>query len=1185
MPREIALLLVMTAALALCATRALAQNDRVAYAPDIVGVGRMFMVVLNVPADAPEIEVTVPDTATLFDRTPLPTESGQRRYYFRSVAPTEACEIRFAHPEGEVVVSIVIWSFDDLRQFRELKGTVLPRRWPLGEPLPELKQSRTVMDEADVEAAKGGSPGRGTTWAAMPDDQIWDMQPDSTIPRWHWVNVTHGCPVHGADIYKVRAYYPWIKDVAVPWKWKIECPVGHELYPSNDFANGDMTSGPFPDDGFGGACVHNGKKYGFIAEISQAYCHQMMQVAPDCARAYLATGEVKYLHTALVGFCRLAVEYAYLGTMTQHRHRNSRSQVDRLGPAPFSEGPNLRGAGFTVYCIDQPGYQWRHAEAYESIFPDIDRDPEIIPYLQSKGLDVNTHEDVRRFIEENLFAVWMQGAMDGATSSNEPHPQRGLARMAEILNYKRGDEFMDWLYDGAGKMRIFVPNTFFRDGSAYESTGGYNSMHVTALGPIIESIEHLRQMRPEVYPESKYPSLSKSRRYKSVFDFCMDTVLIDRSYAQMGDGGGHPSYSKLAKRTWYDADTAAFEHAYRLFPEPKFAWALVNAPGWRPSKGFGFTREQMEQAAEAWPDDWNDASSVHDGYGVAILRGGKADDKRALWLRYGRARSHTQDDIMDIGLQAYEGILLSHMGYPRNWGYWEYSWSSHNLARQFPGQSQVAQAQLMADAGIAHITEARCSAHPEYGNDGTRAEPDPDYWQRRMLALVDVGPQSFYCVDFYRISGGEDHWWAFHGQEGEFSTEGIDLQRQETGTLAGADVPYGDTEWMKANGCSLHPTYGWRGMNFVFPHLYNVQRGKSTGPWSCNWVLDTGEGLNLRTCVVEARGAGPDRAPLDVNICDGKAASGGSPYEMKWLMLHNNAPAPARSQIVSIIEPHMGEPLIKQARPITLSGDDEAGFVAHASQLTLADRTDTVLFSADASVERQAEGGFAFAGRFGLYAEQGGEPVAISLIGGTKLTKDGFGITLDSPEYRGKITAVDRETHSVTVSPAPATLKALIGATIFIANATRRVAYKVVDARATAEGAELSLYTDCCIGTGQVSGASEFLVASSTPFTLQRYGYYQGARLVNADATAEYTINEVRSGAGAMIDKQAHPDATAEKLAEQFPKGTWFRVYDYGVGDELIWPYAVSVVRKGPQTYEVSAPVPVRLTLPDGASG
>ena len=345
MPREPLLMVVFLCTLVGSAApdscHAVEPDSRLIYAPDIVGVDRLFMIVLSAPIDVAKIEVSIAPRgcATLIDQTRLPTTSEQRRYYFRSVKPSKQSKITLAHPDGDVVVPITIWSFDNLNEFRKLKGTQLPRRWPLGESLPELKQGRTITTQAELDAAKSAGTGRGAHWIATSDDQIWAMQPDSTIPRWHWVNVTHGCPTHGTEIYKTRAYYPWIKDTSLPYRWKIECPVGHERYPSNDFANGDMTSGDFPDDGLGGACDYQGKRYGFIAEISQAYCHQMLQVAPDCADAYLATGDVRYLHKSLVAFSRLAVEWSYLATMTQHRHRNKRAQVDRLGPAPFSEGP------------------------------------------------------------------------------------------------------------------------------------------------------------------------------------------------------------------------------------------------------------------------------------------------------------------------------------------------------------------------------------------------------------------------------------------------------------------------------------------------------------------------------------------------------------------------------------------------------------------------------------------------------------------------------------------------------------------------------------------------------------------------------------------------------------------------------------------------------------------------------
>src|SRR5207245_11261044 len=64
--------------------------------------------------------------------------------------------------------------------------------------------------------------------------------------------------------------------------------------------------------------------------------------------------------------------------------------------------------------------------------------------------------------------------------------------------------------------------------------------------------------------------------------------------------------------------------------------------------------------------------------------------------------------------------------------------------------------------------------------------------------------------------------------------------------------------------------------------------------------------------------------------------------------------------------------------------------------------------------------------------------------------------------------------------------------------------------KAVAGGAELRLDMDARIGTGQVTGAEDFRVQTSTPFTLQRFRYYHGARLVNADRTAEYRLIDVR---------------------------------------------------------------------------
>ncbi len=1136
-------------------------DERVAYKPDIIGVERLFMVVLKAPIDTPQIKVTLPDCVTLLDQTRLPATTELRKYYFRSLKPAKQADIVFAHPVGDVTVSIEIWSFDDLRQFRTLKDMKLPRRWPLGEALPELKVGQTLTTDQKKKTAQG-KPGN-RYWLEFSDEDVWSLQPDSTIPRWHWVNITEGCPTHGPEIYTKTAFYPWLDEkdrpirsyglASTPYAWKIKCPVGNELFPSNDFAKDDFTSGAFPDDGIGGGFVaKDGRHYGFIAETSQAYCHKMLNVAPPCADEYLKTGDIEYVHKALVALSRLAVEWSYLATMTHHRHRNSVGQVERLGPAPFSEGPCLYSSGFTVYCIDLPTYQMSHAEAYDKIFPAIEQDTKIIPFLQAKGYAVQTHEDVRRFIEENLFAVWMQGAMDGATHSNEPFMQMGLARMAEVLNYQRGTEFMDWLYDDPrGQMRYFVTNSFFRDGAAYESTNGYNSMHVVAMGPVVESIEHLRQLRPDAYPESKYPDFATSRHYHSVFDFAMNIVNIDRGGPRVGDCGAHPQYSKKPKVAWCDASTTTLEHAYRIFKDPKFAWALVNAPGWNPSDGYPFTREQVEADAAKWPNDWNDASCLQDGYGLAMLRSGTGDSKRALWMMYGRAKGHVHDDLLHIGLDAFQSEILGHMGYPRNWSAWEGNWMTQNQARQIPFVQMTATAQVFADAGPVHVAEAYAQAFSDQVGAGKGYVIDAGNWQRRMLAVIDVGPDQFYCLDLYRIFGGKEHWWTFHAQEGEFATRGLELRKQEKGTLAGPDVPYGDSKWLEANG-STKSVYGYRGPMFAFPHLYNVERATPTGAWSADWALKNADGLHFRLTVADATGA-------EAVLCDGKSPAGGSPYEMKWVLLHKTGVTSAATQVTNLMELYRGEPLIKSVQPLALSGTDEAGFAACGLVVDLGTRVDTIFASADPSVVRTAPGGFEFAGRFGLYSEQDGKPVNVVLIGGTVLRKNGIGVTATVAEHRAKIAAVDRSAQTIVISPAPPSPQALVDKYVFISNPVRRVACRVLEAREAPEGAALKIEFDPLIGTGQVTGAQADRVLTSTPFALRGHRYYHGARLVNAAKTAEYQLAGITSAGFALIDTQVHAALTKERLAAEFPNETWFEVYDYGIGDEVSWPNVFSV--------------------------
>ena len=97
-------------------------------------------------------------------------------------------------------------------------------------------------------------------YASQSDEFMWELQPPTTIPRIFPHETVAECPVHGTDVRRYNAWHPWRID-PINHPYQIQCMMGKEWYPSNDFGGGDMTSGEYPDDGTpgragGGGSLH-----------------------------------------------------------------------------------------------------------------------------------------------------------------------------------------------------------------------------------------------------------------------------------------------------------------------------------------------------------------------------------------------------------------------------------------------------------------------------------------------------------------------------------------------------------------------------------------------------------------------------------------------------------------------------------------------------------------------------------------------------------------------------------------------------------------------------------------------------------------------------------------------------------------------------------------------------------------
>lgn len=276
-------------------------------------------------------------------------------------------------------------------------------------------------------------------------------------------------------------------------------------------------------------------------------------------------------------------------------------------------------------------------------------------------------------------------------------------------------------------------------------------------------------------------------------------------------------------------------------------------------------------------------SSVCDGYGHAILRAGEGDDRRALWVRYGRARGHAHNDMPAIGFEGRQRKLLPEIGYPHSWTYrsvCEGHWAAHYCTRVEGSMARSrGHCTLMADGPWARVTVACSPGHYDV-DPAERYQMVPDTHPERTLALIDTDEQNSYAVDLSTVTGGTSHWWSFHGprSEGEAAIDGLAPEKQDGGTLAGPQIQDGEGgEWL-----GEHKDLA------AFTYLYDVARARTSAPWAIDWPLEGYPDVHVRMSYLPLVDA-------EVGLAKGKPPGGGDPYELDWVLTHTEGAEPHRA--------------------------------------------------------------------------------------------------------------------------------------------------------------------------------------------------------------------------------------------------------------------------------------------------
>lgn len=914
-------------------------------------------------------------------------------------------------------------------------------------------------------------------------DTLYDMIVSEGLFRYYMVGYTQDpkrtcCRSCGEDIAKVGGIYSWVIDpLADPWK--VKCPICGQRFPTNDFESyyklgldqkggfsreraqqrhmekfgglegvGYLKNELYPekgpawgiDDGFG--CNLDGKMsfeagHGYYIAM---YLHTVMYgngsslsgPVPNALKtfrdAYLYTGDTRYSRAGAILLDRIADFYPDYDWYQWHGLRGEEYRGNIVDPI---------WSNFLAVLFSQ---------CYDAFYPAYE-DPALIGYLSAKAASQGlsnpkkTADDLRANVEDGILRTIFRDAVRSKLSGNFGMTQSAVATAAVALNtLPETGQWLDWVMAASepvpntgvnppdrtgGNLLAQLVDVVDHDGTGNESAPGYNRLWLRELLQVASVLQGY-----ELYPGV---DLYKNPKFLKMLYCTVQTVMGGYYTAQIGDSGS-------CGNTHLAAETELTLPAFMATGDPVFAQMLYLFNG-RSAKGLRYPdtcknpsrlEKDVEAVIQAY-GELNLESGLYSGYGLMALR----KNNRDFWVYTGSTAGHGHNDGLNLGLTAYGLNMMPELGYPKHTGpehnriQWVSATLSHNTVIVDEKTQKNLQDRGMPlhfdDTGFVRIMDA----------DKHKVYPQTDIY-RRTVVMVDVDDTVSYGVDFFRVRGGKEHLYSFHGASWEVAeTEGLQLVKQEGGTYAGPDVPWGPDP-------SPLSGVAWDHNVFTYPDGYtwldNVEKDLSPDSrfsvdlavTDFNGVLEDSEGLHLRLTMVTD-------SPLDeVSIVNGyPPAKAGNPKYLKYVLARSKA---QDTLFTAVIEPYKGSRYIRSIVPAEVVPADPQ---VRAAKITLENgRTDYVVYAADNTKEYTVDGCFRFRGFVGVTSFRGGKLLRAYLNDGDVLT-DAISDVL--PACTGTVADFTREMsteNSIRITPEQknADAASMVGRYIHIENDGERSA-------------------------------------------------------------------------------------------------------------------------------------------------
>ncbi|MBR2181252.1 MAG: heparinase II/III family protein, partial [Oscillospiraceae bacterium] len=472
--------------------------------------------------------------------------------------------------------------------------------------------------------------------------------------------------------------------------------------------------------------------------------------------------------------------------------------------------------GKVVGRTDECVYATTLANACDMLFPVLFEDTVLVEELSEKAKEQGIENDkssgtrIWKYWEDNLLLDIFKEVKGGNIAGNTGRYHTTVATAALALDKEpESDEMFEWLFQSgeitsAGSNRIITGGNISativekvdRDGIGNESGAHYNSMWFDNYNTVAQLAQRYGRDEYDLYKNPKF--------VKMLVSFA-DLVLTESYTVQIGDSAATASVNFVSND---DTLIAAFPYLKDSEVGPQFVdyfyKRFKNKLNDLHYDIYTKNSESLVDEVEEYIEnsEYKETSKLLGGYGLAILRDGvdfsETGGENSLsdfWVYFGGAKTHKHADGLNLGIDAFGLNLSPDLGYPTAASnnpermHWTLATIAHNTVT-VNGVNQIASANIPNPGKVHHFDNSDKVRLLDVSQPEVYADVS-EY--RRTVIMIEADDDVNYGVDFFRVTGGNEHAFSFHAQtEKDVTASGlgslipqVDENGNYIGSLAG----------------------------------------------------------------------------------------------------------------------------------------------------------------------------------------------------------------------------------------------------------------------------------------------------------------------------------------------------------------------------------------------------------------